>query len=55
MKHDILTVNEESLSIEVVGGVVNSSRNKNITKKGVRLFENNKICRNKILLYKLCL
>ncbi len=43
MKHDILTTNEESLSIEVIGGVVNSSRNKNVTKKGIRLFENNKI------------
>ncbi len=43
MKHDILTSTEESLSIEVVAGAVNSSRNKNITKKGVRLFEGNKI------------
>lgn len=43
MKHDILTVKEESLSVEVVGGQINSSRNKNITKKGVRLFEGNKI------------
>jgi PmbA protein len=43
MKYDILTVNEESLTVEVVGGKVNSSRNKNITKKGVRLFEGNKI------------
>lgn len=43
MKHDILTSNEESLSVEVVAGQVNSSRNKNITKKGVRLFEGNKI------------
>lgn len=43
MKYDILTVNEDSLQVEVVGGVINSSRNKNITKKGVRLFEGNKI------------
>lgn len=43
MKYDILTVTEESLSIEVVGGKIVSSRNKNITKKGVRLFEGNKI------------
>lgn len=43
MKYDILTTNEESLTIEVVGGKVNSSKNKNITKKGVRLFEGNKI------------
>ncbi|MBC7428348.1 MAG: hypothetical protein H7336_07035 [Bacteriovorax sp.] len=43
MKYDIFTDTEESLSIEVVAGVVNSSRNKNITKKGVRLFEENKI------------
>lgn len=43
MKYDILTYTEESLTIDVVGGVVNSSRSKNITKKGVRLFENNKI------------
>jgi PmbA protein len=43
MKYDILTLNEETLSIEVVGGKINSFRNKNITKKGVRLFENNKI------------
>ena len=43
MKHDILAVNEESLTVEVVGGKINSSRNKNISKKGVRLFENNKI------------
>ncbi len=43
MKHDIYSINEESLAIEVVAGQVNSSRNKNITKKGVRLFEGNKI------------
>lgn len=43
MKHDILTLNEESLSIDVGAGKINSYRNKNITKKGVRLFENNKI------------
>lgn len=43
MKYDILTNTEESLSIEIVGGKINSYRNKNITKKGVRLFENNKI------------
>ena len=43
MKYDILSVNEESLSIQVVAGKVESSRNKNISKKGVRLFENNKI------------
>jgi PmbA protein len=43
MKHDILTVTEESLSIELVAGKINSYRNKNITKKGVRLFEDNKI------------
>ena len=43
MKHDLLTVNEESLSIEVIAGKINSSRFKNITKKGVRLFDNNKI------------
>lgn len=43
MKYDILKTNEESLSVEVVAGHVNSSRSKNITKKGVRLFENNKI------------
>ncbi|MFA6236191.1 MAG: metallopeptidase TldD-related protein [Bacteriovorax sp.] len=43
MKHDILTVKEESLSIEVIAGKINSSRFKNITKKGVRLFDSNKI------------
>ncbi|MBC7713699.1 MAG: hypothetical protein H7177_10185 [Rhizobacter sp.] len=43
MKYDIITDTEESLSVEVVGGVVNSSRNKNVTKKGIRLFEGNKI------------
>ncbi|MDD4973951.1 MAG: metallopeptidase TldD-related protein [Bacteriovorax sp.] len=43
MKHDILTLNEESLSIEVIAGKINSYRNKNIIKKGIRLFENNKI------------
>ena len=43
MKYDILTTSEESLSVEVVAGHINSSRNKNITKKGVRLFEGNKI------------
>lgn len=43
MKYDILKTTEESLNIEVVSGHVNSSRNKNITKKGVRLFEGNKI------------
>lgn len=43
MKHDILTISEESLTVEVIGGKINSSRNKNITKKGVRLFEGNKI------------
>ncbi len=43
MKHDIFTITEESLSIEVIAGKVNSSRFKNITKKGLRLFENGKI------------
>jgi PmbA protein len=43
MKYDIYTYTEESLTVDVVGGVVNSSRSKNITKKGVRLFEGNKI------------
>lgn len=43
MKHDIYSINEESLTVEVVAGQINSSRNKNITKKGVRLFEGNKI------------
>lgn len=43
MKYDLLTIKEESLSVEVVGGKINSYRNKNVTKKGVRLFENNKI------------
>lgn len=43
MKHDILTVNEETLSIEMVAGKINSSRLKNITKKGIRLFQNHKI------------
>lgn len=43
MKYDIFTDTEESLSVEVIGGVVNSSRNKNVTKKGIRLFEGNKI------------
>lgn len=43
MKYDILTTNEESLSIEVIAGKVNSSRFKNITKKGVRLFDSKKI------------
>ena len=41
--YDILTVNEDALSIEVIAGKINSYRNKNITKKGLRLFENNKI------------
>ena len=43
MKYDLLTVKEESLSIEVISGKINSYRNKNVTKKGVRLFENQKI------------
>lgn len=43
MKNDILTVNEESLSVEVIAGKINSSRFKNITKKGVRLFDQGKI------------
>lgn len=43
MKYDILETTEESLTIEVVGGQINSSRTKNITKKGVRLFEGQKI------------
>lgn len=43
MKHDIYSINEESLGVEVVAGQINSSRNKNITKKGIRLFEGNKI------------
>jgi len=43
MKYDILKTTEESLSIEVIAGKINSSRSKNITKKGVRLFEDNKI------------
>jgi PmbA protein len=46
MKYDILTDHEESISIDVVAGVVNSTRSKNITKKGVRLFEGNKIFTN---------
>lgn len=43
MKYDILTTNEESLSIEVIAGKINSYRNKNITKKGARLFLDDKI------------
>jgi predicted Zn-dependent protease len=43
MKYDILTTNEESLTVEMVAGKINSYRNKNITKKGVRILENNKI------------
>ncbi len=43
MKYDILTNNEESLSIEVVAGKIVSFRNKNVAKKGIRLFENNQI------------
>lgn len=43
MKYDILTNSEESLSIEVVAGKIVSFRNKNVTKKGIRLFENNQI------------
>ena len=46
MKHDIFKVNEESLSIEVVGGKINSSRFKNITKKGARIFDQGKIYSN---------
>ncbi len=46
MKHDILTTNEESLSIEVIAGKINSSRFKNITKKGARIFDNGKIYSN---------
>jgi predicted Zn-dependent protease len=43
MKYDILTLNDESLSIELIAGKINSYRNKNIMKKGIRLFENDKI------------
>ena len=43
MKYDILTINEDSLSIELIAGKINSYRNKNITKKGIRIFENQKI------------
>jgi predicted Zn-dependent protease len=43
MKYDILTTNEDSLTVEMVAGKINSYRNKNITKKCVRIFENNKI------------
>lgn len=46
MRHDILTTNEESLSIEVIAGKINSSRFKNITKKGLRLFDQGKIFTN---------
>ena len=42
MKYDILTVTEEALSIEVTAGKITSYRNKNITKKGIRLFDGNK-------------
>lgn len=43
MKQDILTHTDESLSIEVVAGKINSFRNKNITKKSARIFENGSI------------
>lgn len=43
MKYDIMTVTDESLSVELIAGKINSYRNKNITKKGIRIFENNKI------------
>lgn len=46
MKNDIFTTTEESLSIEIVAGKINSSRFKNITKKGIRLFDKNKIYTN---------
>lgn len=46
MKYDILKTTEESLSIEVIAGKINSSRSKNITKKGIRLFEDNKFYTN---------
>jgi len=40
---DILTVGEESLSVEVIAGKIHSCRSKNIIKKGLRIFEQNKI------------
>ncbi|MGZ3788848.1 MAG: metallopeptidase TldD-related protein [Bacteriovorax sp.] len=46
MKFDIMTTNEESQSIEVIAGKINSSRFKNITQKGARLFDNGKIYSN---------
>lgn len=46
MKYDVLTTNEESLSVEVVAGKINSRRFKNITKKSARLFEGKKIYSN---------
>ena len=43
MKYDIYSVHENSLNVEVVGGKIHSNRNKNISKKGVRLFDQQKI------------
>ncbi|MBI2518968.1 MAG: hypothetical protein HYV97_01065 [Bdellovibrio sp.] len=43
MKHDILSLGEESLNIEVIAGKIHSCRSKNITKKGLRIFDQNKI------------
>lgn len=38
-----MTLEDESLSIELIASKINSYRNKNVTKKGIRLFDNNKI------------
>jgi predicted Zn-dependent protease len=43
MKYEIMTLNDESLSIELIASKINSYRNKNVTKKGIRFFDNNKI------------
>ena len=49
MKYDIYSIHENSLNVEVVGGKIHSNRNKNILKKGVRLFDQQKIYTNSVV------
>ena len=43
MREEVLTISDKEISIEVVGSKINSVRNKNIIKKGARVFKSNKI------------
>ena len=43
MREEILTISDKEISIEFTGNALNSIKNKNITKKGVRIFKSGKI------------